>query len=228
MIDIAILRTGGPPAPLRERFGEYDLMVQRLLGLDTVTAYDAESGELPADAADHGAYIITGSPAGVYDDLPWISPLKDFLRNAQGQAKLVGVCFGHQLMAEAFGGRVEKSERGWGVGLHRYHLGAQAPWMDDGPEVISVPVSHQDQVVVQPPSTTILAASAFTPFAALTYEDQPAISFQFHPEFEPDFTKALIETRRDRLPDPDAALASLDEPDDRRRVAGWLRRFLES
>jgi GMP synthase-like glutamine amidotransferase len=93
---------------------------------------------------------------------------------------------------------------------------------------IAIPVSHQDQIVVQPPASTILAASEFTRFGLLAYRDQPAISMQFHPEFQPAFAKALIEHRRISLPDPDAALASLDGPDDRARVAGWIRRFLLS
>lgn len=224
----AILRAGGPPGELAARFGEYDAMLGRLLGLDDAVTYDAEAGQLPARPGDHHAYIITGSPAGVYDDLPWIAPLKDFLRVSKGRTKLVGICFGHQLMAEAFGGRVEKSERGWGVGLHTYRLKASEPWLDNGTDEIAVPASHQDQVVVQPPCTTILAASAFTPYAALAYDDQPALSFQFHPEFEPAFAKALIEARLERLPDPEAALASLDRPNDSLWVAGWIRRFLEA
>ena len=99
--------------------------------------------------------------------------------------------------------------------------------MDDAGE-IAVPVSHQDQVTVQPPNTRILASSEFTPFAALAWTDRPAISFQFHPEFEPDYAKALIAARHDRLPSPDAAIASLDQADDRSRVADWIRRFLTS
>jgi GMP synthase-like glutamine amidotransferase len=91
-----------------------------------------------------------------------------------------------------------------------------------------VPVSHQDQIVVQPPDSHILARSDFSPFGMLAYEDQPAISMQFHPEFDPAYARALIESRRQRLPDPDAALASLDAPDDRTRVAGWIRNFLKA
>ena len=81
--------------------------------------------------------------------------------------------------------------------------------------------------LVQPPASRVLAANAFTPFGMLAYDDQPAISMQFHPEFEPDYARALIEGRRDFLPDPEAAIASLDAPDDRSRVAAWIRRFLE-
>jgi GMP synthase-like glutamine amidotransferase len=99
--------------------------------------------------------------------------------------------------------------------------------MDPAAE-IAVPVSHQDQVVTQPPNTRVIAQSNFTPYAALAWTDRPAISFQFHPEFAPNYAKALVDARRDRLPDPAAAIASLDAPNDADRVAAWIRRFLKS
>ncbi len=225
-MDLAILETGRPPAALQSRFERYPAMFEHLLGLKAAR-YDVEAGEFPARPSDHDAYLVTGAAAGVYDDLPWIEPLEDFLRSAKGQAKLVGICFGHQVMAEAFGGRVEKSERGWGAGLQRYEIFEREPWMDDAP-AIDIPVSHQDQIVVQPPHTRVLAGNDFSPFGMLAYDDQPAISMQFHPEFEPAYAKALIENRFDRVPDPEAAIASLDGPDDRRRVAGWIQDFLRS
>ncbi len=138
---------------------------------------------------------------------------------------MVGICFGHQAMAQALGGTVEKVSKGWGIGLHRYEIQCVEPWMDSA-EPIAIPVSHQDQVVVQPPNTEVFAASAFTPFAALAWTDRTAISFQCHPEFTPSFAKALIDVRRDKLPDPDAAIASLDAPNDNARVGAWIRRFL--
>lgn len=226
-MNVGILETGRPPGDLATRFGDYPAMFAELLGPGFATAtYDVAAGGLPERPEAHPAYIVTGSPAGVYDDLPWIGPLKEFLRAAKGQAKLVGVCFGHQVMAEAFGGRVEKSHKGWGVGLQTYEVTGRASWMDES-ERVAIPVSHQDQVVVQPPQTSVLAASAFTPFGVLAYADQPALSMQFHPEFAPDYAKALIRLRRDAFPDPEAALDSLDRPNDRERVAGWIRRFLK-
>ena len=224
---IGILETGEPPANLERRFCRYKDMFQRLVGDGyEMTNYNVVSGDYPAAAEDEDAYIVTGSPAGVYDAFKWIPELKDFLLAAKGKAKLVGICFGHQVMAEAFGGRVEKSKRGWGVGLHRYDVRDPAEWMDPVPS-FAVPVSHQDQIVVQPPETRILAASPFTPYGLLAYQDQPAISFQCHPEFEPAYAEALIEHRRARLPDPDAAIASLHEPNDRALVGSWIRRFLD-
>ena len=221
---LGILETGKPPGDLATTYGDYPAMFRDLLGLDA-HSYDVETGVFPDDPGAHDAWLITGSPAGVYEDLPWIAELIAFLKRAKGRAKLVGVCFGHQVMAQAFGGQVEKSAKGWGAGLMSYPVVAREPWMDDAP-LVAVPASHQDQVVMQPPHTEIVAASLFTPYAALAWTDQPAISFQFHPEFSPAFAKALIEQRYDRVPDPDAAIASLDVPNDNARVGQWINRFL--
>jgi GMP synthase-like glutamine amidotransferase len=96
----------------------------------------------------------------------------------------------------------------------------------DAATLVSIPASHQDQVVMQPPHTDVIASSIFTPYAGLAWHNRRAISFQFHPEFEPDYAKALIESRRERLPDPDAAIASLDRPNDNARLGAWIRNFL--
>jgi GMP synthase-like glutamine amidotransferase len=222
---LAILETGAPPEPLIAEFGRYPDMFRALLDLEAAS-FDVAAGEYPARAEDYDAYLLTGSPAGVYDKLPWIERLTTFLKLTKGRARLVGICFGHQIMAQAFGGHVEKSERGWGVGLMTYPIVRHEPWMD-GVSLVSVPASHQDQVVLQPPNTEIIASSLFTPYAALAWRDRPAISFQFHPEFSPAYAKALIEHRYDRAPDPAAAIASLGAPNDNARVGEWIRRFLD-
>ena len=220
---VAILETGRPPGRLADQFGDYPAMFRKLLGDGfEVERFDVAVGQLPTNAPH--AYLITGSPAGVYDPLPWIGPLQHFIRAAK-DSKMVGICFGHQVMAEALGGQVEKSDKGWGAGLHRYSIVRSEPWMD-GASDIAAPASHQDQVVIQPPNTEVVATSPFTEYAALAWTDRPAISFQFHPEFSPAFAKALIEQRYDIVPDPDAATASLDAPNDSARVGRWIRNFL--
>ena len=221
---VAVLETGRPPGNLAEEFGDYPAMFGELLGPGfEIESFDVQAGEFPKPAAHH-VYMITGSPAGVYEDLPWIAPLEQFIREADG-AKMIGICFGHQVMAEALGGHVEKSDKGWGAGLHHYNVVRSEPWIDTA-GAIAIPASHQDQVVIQPPNTDVVAASDFTPFAALAWSDRPAISFQFHPEFSPAFAKALIEKRYDAVPNPDAAIASLDAPNDNGRVGQWIRNFL--
>ena len=226
---LAILETGAPPEALKPQFGTYGQMFRALVGEGhDWRTHDLQAGQWPGQAEDNDAYLITGSSAGVYDPDPWIGRLIDFLRQARGRTKLVGVCFGHQAMAEAFGGKVIKSPKGWGVGLHSYDVRETAPWM--GPaKAIAVPASHQDQVVELPPGAKVLASSAFTPFGMLDYGDQAAISIQLHPEFEPAYSEALIENRRGtRFNDDtaDAAIASLHQPNDNSRVGGWIQRFL--
>jgi GMP synthase-like glutamine amidotransferase len=221
---VAILETGRPPGKLADQFGDYSAMFAQLLGPGfEIESFDIQAGEFPEPDA-HAAYLITGSPAGVYDALPWVDPLQRFIRSA-GDSKMIGICFGHQVMAEALGGHVEKSDKGWGAGLHRYAIVRSEPWIDSA-GTIAAPASHQDQVVIQPPNAEVVAASDFTPFAALAWTDRPAISFQFHPEFSPAFAKALIEQRFDVVPNPEAAIASLDAPNDNARVGEWIKRFL--
>jgi GMP synthase-like glutamine amidotransferase len=228
---LGILETGGPPPPLADRYQGYGDMVRRMLGpVFRARTYDIRAGDMPATPTECEAWLVTGSAAGVYDPEPWIAPLKAFLQDASGQAPMVGICFGHQMMAEAFGGAVTKSPKGWGVGLHRYEIAKATPWMDSAAP-ISLPVSHQDQVVAIGPGCEVIGGSAFTPFGLLAYPGRNAISMQPHPEFEPDYAQALIESRRGSRMDEataDAAVASLDQPNDRNRVAIWLRRFLSA
>lgn len=226
---IGVLEAGEPPLLLQPAFGRYPAMVEHMLG----PAYDYAVFDIVGDAPPSpdacDAYVITGASAGVYDDLPWIAPMENFLRAAKGRVPLVGICFGHQLMARAFGGRVEKSAKGWCAGLHAYQVVDREPWMD-GAETIAIPASHQDQVVAAPPNARTVLASDFTPLAALAYDDQPAISFQGHPEFEPAFAQALYESRLDAPYDGAAAarvIASLAAPNDRARVAKWICAFLD-
>lgn len=224
---IAILETGAPPENLQPRYGDYPSMFRSLLGNGFETAvFDVQAGRLP-DPADFDGAIITGSPAGVYEDHAWLPPLLDWIRAARGWLRLVGICFGHQAMAEALGGRVEKSDRGWGVGLHSYAARAREPWMQPPAANLAIPVSHQDQVVEAPAQARVVLASAFTPFAGLAWGDD-AISFQCHPEFSPAYAAALVEGRAGRIPAPvaETALASLSGPDDREVLAAWIRNFL--
>lgn len=228
-IKVGILQTGNPPGPLQERFGSYSEMVQQLLGpAHEFVTFDVRRGELPLATEACDAYIITGSAAGVHDGDSWIGALKEFVQNASGHSAMVGVCFGHQLMAEAFGGRVVKSRQGWGIGLHRYELRARAPWMDDVSS-IAVPVSHQDQIVEAPADAEVLAGSGFTAYGILAYPQRRAISLQCHPEFPPEYAAALIELRRNSMFSAelaDRALDTLRESNDRALIGRWLARFL--
>jgi len=230
---LTIFETGRPPEPIREHFPSYPTMLEALLAphvpnlsCDVVQVLDGQ--ELP-DPSDVEAALITGSPAGVYDDFTWIASLKEWIQRAGDQrVPQVGICFGHQLMAEAFGGRAHKAPQGWGLGRHTYHVAADEPWMGGSKQRLHLAVSHQDQVLEAPSTARVLAQSAFTPYAALIYDHTPALSFQGHPEFCPRFADALIRSRRGtRFSEDmaDAALASLAAPLDGDIVAAWVAGF---
>lgn len=228
MTRIAILVTGAPPSALQPAFGDYAAMFGAILGEGfETTPFDVQAGHFPDLETFDGA-IVTGSAAGVYDELPWIAPLLDWLRTARGRTRLVGVCFGHQAMGQAFGGLVEKSDRGWGVGLHAYDVISEEPWMQPPAATIAIPVSHQDQVVRIDASARVIARCDFTPYAGLAWGED-AISFQCHPEFLHAYAQALVEGRRgSRIAEDvaDKAIASLHQADDRALVSGWIRTFL--
>jgi GMP synthase-like glutamine amidotransferase len=131
-------------------------------------------------------------------------------------------------MAQALGGSVRRHPAGWGLGLHRYEVEAGPAWLLDA-KAVRLPASHQDQVVSLGPQGRVLASSAFTPFAMVEYPALKCLSLQPHPEFEPEFAAALIQDRRGGLYSEEqaaAALSSLAGPNDRVRVAGWLRAFM--
>ncbi|MEL6365887.1 MAG: type 1 glutamine amidotransferase [Pseudomonadota bacterium] len=230
---LGILETGAPAPPLATRHGRYDAMFEALLapldaGLSFSTFNVFEDAPPAVDACE--AWLVTGSASGAYEPHDWIPPLEDFIRRAAARRPTVGVCFGHQIMAQALGGRVEKSARGWGVGVHTYYPLADADWLR-GPEGrFDCAVSHQDQVIAPPQGASTIAGSNFCPNAVLAYEGGLAMSMQCHPEFEHAFALDLLEHRRASIPEDVSAVArvSLERATDRRRLGEAIVRFLTS
>ncbi|MFQ5565273.1 MAG: type 1 glutamine amidotransferase [Paracoccaceae bacterium] len=236
---IGILQTGDVPEALAPRYGEYPPMFEAWLGPAgpwlAFRAYAAHDGALPAGPGECDAWLITGSKHGVYDDLPWIAPLKAFLRAARGAGRpIVGVCFGHQILAEALGGRAVKSAKGWGAGVHDYRVVRRPGWMNGGPDSFAIHAMHQDQVTAIPDDATVLAASPFCEYAMLAYGDPEvpdAISIQPHPEFGEDYARELV-TIRSGVAIPEeraaAALASFGRAVDREDFARWCVDYLRA
>ena len=236
---IGILQTGDVPEALVQRHGEYAPMFEAWLspagpGL-SFRAYAAHDGEIPASPTECDAWLITGSKHGVYDDLPWIEPLKACLRAARAAGRrIVGVCFGHQLLAEALGGRAAISAKGWGAGVHDYQVVRRPGWMNGGPDSFAIHAMHQDQVTAIPEDATVLAASPFCRFAMLAYGDPEApdaISIQPHPEFDEDYARALVEMRTGvAIPAAcgAAALASFGRAVNQQDFARWCVDYLRA
>ena len=232
---LTIIETGLPPSAIRADWPRYPEMFERLIaphapGLICERVPVSEGAPFP-DVENLDAVLVTGSAAGVYEDHPWMAPLMDFIRSS-GEAGVpqIGVCFGHQAIAAAFGARVEKSGKGWGIGRHVYDVCYKPDWLTGLEEdTFSLGVSHQDQVLSRPDGARIVAASDFTPYAALEYDNVPAISFQGHPEFSAGFSCALYNVRRgtafseERVDD---ACASLERPVDNDLVGRWFANFL--
>ncbi|MEO0424811.1 MAG: GMP synthase [Pseudomonadota bacterium] len=229
---VGILRTDTVRPDFAEHFGQYPQMFHRLLGeVDPSLEfrdYDVEHGEYPDEIDEVDAYLITGSKFSAYDDLPWIKQLIAFVQELHAaRKKLVGICFGHQLVAIALGGAVEKSERGWGVGIHSATFTSLPPWHDGGEAQFRILVSHQDQVVSLGDGMEVLAGSDFCP-VAVTQVDEHILTFQGHPEFETGYSRALIELRGESVGAQTyrCGLESLATMPEGPRVAAWIVRFL--
>lgn len=234
---ITIIETGKPPPKIRAAWPGYpDMFVSLVGGADPGLSFeivDLVDGEPLPDPSSLEAVLVTGSKAGVYDDEPWMAPLMDFIRwTAAEEVPQIGVCFGHQAVAQALGGQVIKSPKGWGLGRHTYDIENTFDWMGaDVPSDFALAVSHQDQVVAPPPGAKIIAASGFTPYAALAYAQGPAISFQGHPEFSDGFSAALYDVRLNNplsAEEVDAAKTSLSTPEDNALVGRWMAQFYRS
>jgi GMP synthase-like glutamine amidotransferase len=229
---LGILKTDAVRPEWVPEFGEYPDMFIRLLGeVDPdleFRVYDVEQGEYPADIDEVDAYLITGSKSSVYDDKPWIAALMDFVRELdRRRKKLVGICFGHQLVAQALGGKTGKSPKGWGVGLHTHRFNATPRWHDGEALDFDILVSHQDQVVSNATGAQVLAGSDFCENAVCQIGNH-ILTFQGHPEFVPEYSREIMEFRREMLGEQTYVdgVASLAVNPQRERVARWILNFL--
>ncbi|MCG3267121.1 type 1 glutamine amidotransferase [Yoonia sp. I 8.24] len=220
---IGILQTGRSPESLNEKYGDYDAFFKRYLdgrGFDFET-YEVLDGKFPKLPQSADGWLITGSRFGAYEDHDWIPPLEEFLRETFAQGvPIFGVCFGHQILAQALGGKVEKFDGGWSVGPTAYESGQfgdqkMIAW-------------HQDQVTRRPEMASVVGSSDFCENAILAYGDQ-ALTIQPHPEFTAGFMADLLEARGGQLPQhiKDGAAAAQDDPLTRVNFADEIEAFFK-
>ncbi len=234
---IGILKTDSVRPEFIGLHGDYPDMFRTLLtdaaeiaGMPTpeFETYDVQHGRYPGTPEDCDGYVITGSRDSVYDPHPWIAELGEYVRELhQRQHKLIGICFGHQLVAQALGGETTAADVGWAVGVHGSRLTARPPWLSVDADDFALLSSHKDQVRRLPDDAELLAASDFCPIAAFTVGDH-ILALQGHPEFVKPYAEDLMRFRETLLGAEVFArgMASLAEPVQRMQVGRWMLDFL--
>ncbi len=215
------------------RFGQYQDMIIAMLApffprLE-FTCFRCDQGEIPSDPHAFDFYISSGSRQSVYDDEPWIKALMTFIQQLdQLQKKFIGICFGHQLIALALNGKVERSDKGWGIGVATHDLLMQPDWMRYGPKQFSLIVSHQDQVVEIPSGTQVIAGNPFCPYFLVQWNSH-FLSVQGHPEWSIEYARTLFNDRRESYPQEtfEQAIESLHKIPDSNQFNEWVKQFID-
>ena len=228
---LGILQAGRAPEEIIDQYPDYNQLFVDLLGEST---FDYQSwavldNEFPDSINDADAWLITGSRFGAYEDHDWIPPLEQLIRDIQAKgAPLIGICFGHQIIAQALGGKVVKFDGGWSVGRAEYDLDP-VTFANQSEPISALMAFHQDQVVEIPDGAKTVGSSDFCKHAALAY-GSTILTIQPHPEFNQSFVGALVEARKDLLPEDivNTATKTLTQPIANDGIAQTFRNFLNS
>lgn len=231
MITIGLLKADVVDDEFKARFGDYTDMIEAFLRNEDdwfkLRVYELLDDEHPNNIEECDAYLISGSRKSVFDDCDWIIRLLDFVRELDARKrKLVGLCFGHQLVAAAMGGEVVRHEKGWGAGAQEYRCIAIREWMHEEHLSVRLLCSHQDQVTVIPRGAEVYLSNQFCQYAGIMMEDH-IFTMQPHPEFVSGFAECLIHRREEELGviyEP--ALSSLAEELNVDVASAWIQGFL--
>ncbi len=221
---IGILITGHLPDEMKPDYGTYAPMFETLLDGQgfTFQSWSVVDMQFPTDVDQADGWLITGSRHGAYEEHAFIPPLEEFIRAAYAtDVPMVGVCFGHQIIAQALGGKVIKYPEGWAVGRQEYEYDGKKVYLN---------AWHQDQVVTRPDDATVLAGNDFCENAVLLYGEK-AFTIQPHPEFKGTFVNGLLTHRANGVVPPDLiknAQDHLDDPIDDNAVAQSITRFFKT
>jgi len=192
-----------------------------------LASHDVRVGQFP-EAGDHDGYVITGSRKSVYDAEPWIAGLADFVKEVlQIGGRVIGICFGHQLIAHFFGGETRPAPGGWAVGVQESRTIANEPWMTPGGQRLNLLASHKDQVHALPDGARLIATSDFCPIGGFVMGAQ-VMTLQGHPEFHRDYSRDLMVMRRELLGEEtfNDGISSLAKETDEDKVGHWMINFL--
>ena len=218
---------------LQAEYGDYDDVFERFFAdinpQVQLIVHRVCDGVFPSAAqlANADYFVLTGSKFSAFDELDWIIQLRTLVQQlfADGK-KIAGICFGHQLIATALGGECERSEQGWGVGVHTYTT-ASDPLLRQ--RELKLIVTHQDQVTVAPTGADVIASNDFCPIAGFLIANQ-ILTFQGHPEFSKAYAQVLMELRKGCIDEHVYAVAkdSFSENHDGKMIAQLIVDFFRN
>ena len=232
-MQIAILLAGHTNKAMAKRFVDYPDMFENLFkdlplgGVIQRHTFAVIDDIFPDNIDDFDGFLITGSAYGVYDDAPFITKLTTLIQQIHAAGKpLVGICFGHQIIAHALGGFAAKSAKGWGLGTSQINLSNLPDWIKTDRQDINLIHVHQDQVETLPATAQRIASTPFCKNAAYIIGDT-VLAFQGHPEFDAEYTSALIDLIALKAGPEKAATAqvSLAQPNHGKTVGNWILAF---
>ena len=231
---IGILKCDSTNEHFREEHGDYQDWYKSLFqsvepSLEFET-YDVILGEYPKKLQENDVYLISGSRYGANDGDKWIDDLEIFVLELEHQKHpLIGICFGHQMIAKALGGKTELASQGWGVGVQNYQKILTERWMEPDLEQFSILSFHKDQVTKLPESSVLIAEIYFCPYSAY-YIGEWLISFQGHPELTKDYVRALLHHRENILGQEvlESGLKSLEQQIQPKIIAKWILNFFNN
>lgn len=234
---IAILNNNTDTSAFAQRFADDGQKVAAGLRMHRpdwqYEVWHAHGGELPTDPDAYQGWVLTGSVASVNDGAPWMARLAELVRHLhRRQVPLVGLCFGHQMVAHALGGRVGASPGGWRIGTAPTHYRAAPcaglPWMQPAQATITLFAAHQEQVLQPPPETEVIGGDEFAPSAALRI-GRHVFTTQYHPELSREFMRALLDEYGALWPPALVAQArqQIEQPVDAALFMRWAAQFLE-
>ncbi|NOY91082.1 MAG: glutamine amidotransferase [Deltaproteobacteria bacterium] len=229
-MDHIIVKVGRAAPEVAKRRGDYDAWFAALTGWgDAAKVVSPPDGDALPSPSTCAAVLVTGSSAMVTDAAEWSERTGAWLAElVRAEVPTLGVCYGHQLMAKALGGRVGNNPRGRAIGTREVRMMPAAhgdPVFHGAPEVLTVQLTHREVVLEPPAGAERLIRAEHDPHHGLRFGPR-AWGVQFHPEMDTDYVRLLIRQRaaaiREEGMDPEALEAGLRDSDD---GAALLARF---